>query len=1058
MQFVLALLALAAHAYAAPLTWVHPGVLISPKQLALIRTAVANRSEPFYSQYQKAIVSWMGQKVYVPQGPPASGVVECGSYSVPDYGCSAESRDATTAYMQAVLWAITSDRAYANNSMLIMDTYARNLKGYNNSNAPLQAAWTGLKFARAAEIIRHTGAGWPDSNISAFAKMLVTISLKQAWNGWGGNGNWELSMLEAMIGTAVFTENATMFDRAVGMWRERVPAYLYYYLSDGGTYVRVPSRVSQPSWYNQVVFNASTSGMCQETCRDLGHTGMGMASMINLAETAWIQGLDLYREQRDRLVTALEFNMLPLFNNESLPMGLRPMLCGGGPVIASGPPLGEIAYNHYARRMGLAPLLNNTWRYVNESVRPRRVPSDCLIMQWEPLTHSNDWNASELTRAVAAIPASWATPSVTASITPTPSFSASTSIGASSSPSRSATATSSTWLARFAPMNIVVLRGGTSSGAAAPNASLSQPLSLIELHYQTGDVVSTVASLPVAADISTGTPACTLPYQSSGYQLNGFAQRSWDASMVVFPCNDLPAVTVFPNNVSGRVIGLLRADGSIDLRTRVTTAFRDSASATTYRTVASMDGSSFYMTGSTSSTASDGLHYAEYGSSTSRMISDSNAVNQRYVTMGRDVSAGGALQLFISMRDPVPLRGISRVGSGLPTATNLTLTGTDVLPGFAALQPNASVLTAPLIGSFVFEDDGRTLWTADTQSWNMNPPPSSRPNLVQYVWNLTSGANVTSAGLWTRGIALELDPPSGGYSGNQVVHITGRFEDAEASFMVYATNSARIFRVNTRARTVSVLALAPAGTFFYSTAFAPFRADIIAASPTASRSVSATPTRSATGTSSRSGTLSPTVSISGTASRTPTSSATGTVTCTSTGSVTPAPTLSATITPTGSLSGTISGSWTSTPTASLSSSFSGTASASQSLSGTAAPTDTSTASGSAAPTPSGSSSPSPTASVTRSGPPSASRSLSGTSSFSSSGTATPPGSISGTTTKTVLPTVSASRSVTGTTSGSRSRTRSRSKTGSKSRLASLSKTPTLTASRTQTRSRTRKPK
>ena len=45
------------------------------------------------------------------------------------------------------------------------------------------------------------------------------------------------------------------------------------------------------------VFNASVNGICQETCRDLGHTQYGMASTLNAAETARIQGVDLYGAQ-----------------------------------------------------------------------------------------------------------------------------------------------------------------------------------------------------------------------------------------------------------------------------------------------------------------------------------------------------------------------------------------------------------------------------------------------------------------------------------------------------------------------------------------------------------------------------------------------------------------------------------------------------------------------------------------------------------------------------------------------------------------------------------------
>ena len=39
------------------------------------------------------------------------------------------------------------------------------------------------------------------------------------------------------------------------------------------------------------------AGVCQETCRDFGHMQMGFGACVNAAETAFIQGVDLYGEQ-----------------------------------------------------------------------------------------------------------------------------------------------------------------------------------------------------------------------------------------------------------------------------------------------------------------------------------------------------------------------------------------------------------------------------------------------------------------------------------------------------------------------------------------------------------------------------------------------------------------------------------------------------------------------------------------------------------------------------------------------------------------------------------------
>jgi hypothetical protein len=64
-----------------------------------------------------------------------------------------------------------------------MDAYARGLRGYNNSNAPLQAAWGASKWPRAAELIKYYAQGpapapvWAPSHAQAFANMLTKVSV-----------------------------------------------------------------------------------------------------------------------------------------------------------------------------------------------------------------------------------------------------------------------------------------------------------------------------------------------------------------------------------------------------------------------------------------------------------------------------------------------------------------------------------------------------------------------------------------------------------------------------------------------------------------------------------------------------------------------------------------------------------------------------------------------------------------------------------------------------------------------------------------------------------------
>jgi hypothetical protein len=133
-------------------------------------------------------------------------------------------------------------------------------------------------------------------------------------------------------------------------------------------------------WQNQATF---MDGLCQETCRDLGHVGLGFASIINAAETARIQGVDLYGEAKDRLTHSLEFHARYM-NGEAVPGNL----CGGALADGGGvPPTYEIAYNAYANRLGVA--LPNLKAFITQ----RRPTGTKLQMAWETLTHAESGQA-----------------------------------------------------------------------------------------------------------------------------------------------------------------------------------------------------------------------------------------------------------------------------------------------------------------------------------------------------------------------------------------------------------------------------------------------------------------------------------------------------------------------------------------------------------------------------------------------------------------------------------------------------------------------------------------
>jgi hypothetical protein len=164
----------------------------------------------------------------------------------------------------------------------------------------------------------------------------------------------------------------------LAMWRARTPAYVYL-TSDGATPVLPPGGAVSESglkafWYNQGML---VDGVCQETCRDLGHTQYGLAAMINAAETARIQGVDLYSEQSKRIAAGLEF-AAQFLDGTAVPS----WLCGGHLTAVTPDPMWEVAYNAIANRLGMS--LPNTQKLIAQ-IRPTGVDHH---MDWESLTHA----------------------------------------------------------------------------------------------------------------------------------------------------------------------------------------------------------------------------------------------------------------------------------------------------------------------------------------------------------------------------------------------------------------------------------------------------------------------------------------------------------------------------------------------------------------------------------------------------------------------------------------------------------------------------------------------
>lgn len=270
-------------ALSAQAEFVHPGVLHSQEGVDFVKEKIAAKEEPWASAWselkQSRYASLRWRAVPSPH-------VERGPYNDPNIGSSEFSSDSRAAYTHALHWALSGEIAHAKKASDIIQAWSTTLKSITNHDARLLIGMSGQAYVIAAELLRHHQGGWddwPKENQAHFEKMLREIWYPVIKDFHPtANGNWDASMEQTMIAMGVFLDDKTIFDRAAN-----------FYLKGKGN--------------GAIGMYFMESGQCQESGRDQNHTQMGLEFLSNTAETAWIQGVDLYGALDNRLLKGFEY-------------------------------------------------------------------------------------------------------------------------------------------------------------------------------------------------------------------------------------------------------------------------------------------------------------------------------------------------------------------------------------------------------------------------------------------------------------------------------------------------------------------------------------------------------------------------------------------------------------------------------------------------------------------------------------------------------------------------------------------------------------------------------
>jgi hypothetical protein len=322
----------------------HPGLLQSREDLQRIRTNIALSREPLYSGYIAFKNHPQSQSDYKMQGP----MISVGRN--PTVGQGRYDADANAAYQNAMMWAVTGEQRYAQTAKEIINAWCSSLRSVTGRDAVLMAGLGPFKMVNAAEILRYTNAGWNAGDVKqaeVHFKTVIYPVIKDL--APFANGNWDSAALKTIMAIAIFCNEREIFERA-----------LIYYQHGSG----------DGSLLNYII---NDEGQCQESGRDQGHTQLGIAHLVDCAEMAWNQGLDLYRIYDYRLLKGFEYTAKynlgmdvpysPAMDKTGKYLHARISELDRGKLRA----VYEEVYNHYVNRIGLqAPYT----RQAAEKVRP----------------------------------------------------------------------------------------------------------------------------------------------------------------------------------------------------------------------------------------------------------------------------------------------------------------------------------------------------------------------------------------------------------------------------------------------------------------------------------------------------------------------------------------------------------------------------------------------------------------------------------------------------------------------------------------------------------------
>ncbi len=249
----------------------HPGTLMSPEMTRGLKTIKET------TPYLKNLTHLLNDLYEKPQACVKTKV------TVKDH--DAMVADGANAYIFTIGYLYTNNDTYATKALSMIKNWVDNNRGFDAGvnawhlgNGPLEFGWMIASFSRVAEILKYTFMKWSVSFESSFNSWIDTIVLPILKENRNLSGNWCSTICEARIQLSIFRNDKNEFTNMI----ENIKKCIHNDIDDHGIYV--------------------------ETFRDLWHAQAGIAGLIQGAEIAWHQGVDLFSYKNNALGKCAELH------------------------------------------------------------------------------------------------------------------------------------------------------------------------------------------------------------------------------------------------------------------------------------------------------------------------------------------------------------------------------------------------------------------------------------------------------------------------------------------------------------------------------------------------------------------------------------------------------------------------------------------------------------------------------------------------------------------------------------------------------------------------------